>query len=202
LFVVLLSLSQFDKPAYRSMIDSLEGAARSAPTVSGRPMATRTTPRPPAPLKEDRRDALVESLRNSVSGAGMSDDVDIRRREGDIEISIRESVLFPSGIADLVTEGEALLSALVPVFANGDYALSVEGHTDAVPIASDRFPSNWELSSARASSVVRFLIGKDIDPKRLTVVGHGDTQPIAPNGTPEGRAQNRRVNFILQVPEN
>ncbi len=200
LFVVLLSLSQFDKPAYRSMIDSLQGAARSAPTVT-RPQ--KATPFPPpfrAEPESDGRDALISSLRDSVAGAGMSEDVDIRQREGGVEISIRESVLFPSGVADLVADGETLLAALAPVFATGDYALSVEGHTDAVPIASDRFPSNWELSSARASSVVRFLIGKDIDPTRLTVVGHGETQPIASNDTAEGRARNRRVNFILQVP--
>lgn len=200
LFVVLLSLSQYDKPSYRSMIDSLQGAARSAPVLKAPP---RISPLPisrPEKPAVDRRVAVISSLRDSVAGAGMSDDVDIRQLEGGVEISIRETVLFPSGVADLVTNGEVLLAALSPVFAKGDYALSVEGHTDAVPIASDRFPSNWELSSARASSVVRFLIGKGIDPTRLTVVGHGETQPIATNDTAEGRARNRRVNFILQVP--
>ena len=75
--------------------------------------------------------------------------------------------------------------------------LLVEGHTDSVPITTERFPSNWELSGSRAAAVLRYLIGLGIDPKRLTCVGLADSYPIANNDTKQGRAANRRVEFVL-----
>ena len=91
------------------------------------------------------------------------------------------------------------LPDLATAFAEQPYNLSVEGHTDNVPIQTARFPSNWELSSARAAMVTRRLIELGVPADRIRAIGYGDTRPRADNGTPEGRARNRRVAFVLQA---
>ena len=87
------------------------------------------------------------------------------------------------------------------MLADNEYAIEVEGHTDNAPISTARFPSNWELSSARASSVVRLFIEQGIVAKRLRAVGAADNQPVLPNDTAEGRARNRRVTITVLTPE-
>jgi chemotaxis protein MotB len=76
--------------------------------------------------------------------------------------------------------------------------VTVEGHTDTIPISTPSFPSNWELSAVRASSVVRLFVGSGVDPRRLTAAGYGDQRPIADNSVPEGRARNRRVTILIE----
>lgn len=93
-----------------------------------------------------------------------------------------------------------MLQQLVPVFNSSQHNVVVVGHTDSVPISSARFPSNWELSSARAGSVVRYLQANGVDGRRLRAVGYADTQPLADNASAEGRARNRRVELVLEAP--
>ncbi|TAL03262.1 MAG: hypothetical protein EPO08_04750 [Rhodospirillaceae bacterium] len=121
--------------------------------------------------------------------------------EGDgIRVSIPDPIIFGTGVSDVDPRGMAVLRALVPILAAGDYAIAVEGHTDNTPVlAADRYPSNWELSAGRAATIVRFLIGSGIDPKRLEAAGYADTRPIMSNSTEAGRAQNRRVTFLLRL---
>ncbi|MFQ5717156.1 MAG: flagellar motor protein MotB [Nitrospinales bacterium] len=76
--------------------------------------------------------------------------------------------------------------------------MNIQGHTDDVPVATERFPTNWELSAARATAVLRFFIDKGIEPKRLTATGYADIFPLFSNDTEQGRAQNRRVEFVLE----
>jgi chemotaxis protein MotB len=92
-----------------------------------------------------------------------------------------------------------VLDRLVPVLNARRTPIAVEGHTDDVPIKTARFPSNWELSSARASTVVRQLQSAGVAPSRLRAVGFGETRPVAGNHTPEGRAKNRRVVLVLSA---
>jgi chemotaxis protein MotB len=112
---------------------------------------------------------------------------------------LTDSLLFPSGSATLESAGQPLLSEIAALL-NIDHVhpIAVEGNTDDVPITGGAFPSNWELSTARASSVVRFLIGRDVDPQRLSAIGYADQRPIATNSTAAGRALNRRVEIVLQ----
>jgi chemotaxis protein MotB len=108
-------------------------------------------------------------------------------------------VLFPSGSAELGQDSGALLLATNEVLRTVDNAIDIEGHTDDVP-AGGRFISNWELSSARASAVVRWIIARDQVPaSRLAAVGMADTRPVAPNDTEEGRQLNRRVEVVVSV---
>ncbi len=119
-------------------------------------------------------------------------------RRGLVVRVLTDSLLFPSGSAALDSQGQPLLSE-VATLLNVDqvHPIEVEGNTDNVPITGP-FASNWELSTARASTVVRFLIGRGIDPQRLSATGYADQRPIATNSTPAGRALNRRVEIVLQ----
>ncbi len=112
---------------------------------------------------------------------------------------LTDSLLFPSGSAALESAGQPLLSEIAALL-NIDHVhpIAVEGNTDDVPITGGAFPSNWELSTARASSVVRFLIAKGVDSQRLSATGYAEQRPIATNSTPAGRALNRRVEIVLQ----
>jgi chemotaxis protein MotB len=112
---------------------------------------------------------------------------------------LTDSLLFPSGKATLDPQGQPLLSEIAALL-NVDqvHPIAVEGNTDDVPISGGAFPSNWELSTARASTVVRFLIAREVAGQRLSAVGYADLRPIASNATPQGRALNRRVEIVLQ----
>ncbi|MEZ4288130.1 MAG: OmpA family protein [Polyangiales bacterium] len=113
-------------------------------------------------------------------------------------VELREAVLFPSGKAELSKEGAAVIAELGPVLSSIDKReFQVGGHTDNVPIQTAQFPSNWELSSARAIVVLKLLIESGMAPTRLSGAAYADTQPVATNDTAEGRAQNRRIEIAL-----
>nr|WP_163503733.1 OmpA family protein [Halomonas socia] len=99
--------------------------------------------------------------------------------------------------ADLTGDGRRVLDGLLGMLKTFDGRISVEGHTDDVPIATPRFPSNWELSGAHAIAVVRHLQEQEVPESRLRAIGYADTQPLESNATPEGRAANRRVELVL-----
>jgi chemotaxis protein MotB len=114
-----------------------------------------------------------------------------------ISVEINASVLFAPGEAKLTPESGQALNAVAQILKNDSHAIQVEGHTDSVPINTPVFPSNWELSSVRASSVVRLFIANGIPEARLTAVGYGANFPVASNETPEGRLRNRRVEVMI-----
>ncbi len=125
------------------------------------------------------------------------DQLDLIVHEDSISFRFDDDVLFSVGQAELQPAGRAAINQLLPILRATDARMSVEGHTDNVPISTAQFPSNWELSAARASSVVRHLIGQGIPPYRMRAIGYGETEPIARNDTPEGRARNRRVEVTI-----
>ena len=116
-----------------------------------------------------------------------------------ITVEINASVLFPAGEAQLQSAAVKALRAVAEVAAPAEFPITVEGHTDPTPIATLQFPSNWELSGARASSVVRLFIDAGVDPQRLTATGYGEQRPVASNETAEGRARNRRVTILIEA---
>lgn len=135
-----------------------------------------------------------------------SKDVTISQLQGKLTVNILDRILFDSGEAVLKAPGEAVLQKIAGILAQHP-ALNIHviGHTDNVPIrasARSRFPSNWELSTARALAAVRFLTEKaGVDPRRLGAVGYGEFRPLADNSTPEGRAQNRRIAISILADE-
>ncbi|AKJ95099.1 flagellar motor protein MotB [Thioalkalivibrio versutus] len=125
--------------------------------------------------------------------------VDVVEQPGRMELRIRDDILFGTAEADLRPDGQSLLQDLLPILEDHPGTITVEGHTDNIPIATERFPSNWELSSIRASGVVRYLVARELDAAQLRAVGLADTRPVADNANPEGRAANRRVSLMLET---
>lgn len=113
-------------------------------------------------------------------------------------VELAENILFDSGRSDLKAEGKTALTEVASVLASiSGREFQVTGHTDNVPIKSTKFPSNWELSTGRAVTVTRFLAENGVPSERVSAAGFAETQPVASNDTPEGRAQNRRIEIVL-----
>jgi chemotaxis protein MotB len=121
----------------------------------------------------------------------------VRRTDFWIEVEIRTDILFPSGSAQLEPYAADVIERLARTLAPFPNPIRVEGHTDNVPIRTVAFYSNWELSAARAGSVVRVLSSQGVDPNRLAVIGYGQQRPIQSNDTPQGRNANRRVVVVI-----
>ncbi len=133
-----------------------------------------------------------------------SKDVTISELQGKLTVNILDRILFDSGEADLKPEGQEVLQQIAGILSKyPNRQIHVIGHTDNVPIRGGRrFPSNWELSSARALAAVRFLSEKaGVDAHRLAAVGFGEFHPVADNATPEGRAKNRRIALVVMPEE-
>lgn len=145
--------------------------------------------------------AEFTEINNQLDGAFgdlIRDDLlTVRGNEEWLEVELKSSLLFTSGGSDLSNEALELLSAIAEILQNQDNPVRVEGFTDNQPINTLQFPSNWELSAARASSVVQLFIEEGINPGRLAAIGYGEHQPIADNANEEGRAANRRVVLMI-----
>ncbi|MBI1735496.1 MAG: OmpA family protein [Candidatus Rokubacteria bacterium] len=143
---------------------------------------------------------LLAALREEIT----EQDVALRRAREGVAVSIVDRVLFPSGQATLTADGRAVIDKVADVLATMPARrIVVEGHTDDVPIGPDlraRFSSNWELSTARATEVVRELAGRGVPRLALAAVGRADTRPVASNDTEAGRHRNRRIEIILSEP--
>lgn len=151
-------------------------------------------------LEAEQRDLSVAEamIRDSAAVAGFADSVSFRREDRGLVVSIvSDDVLFAAGSAELRADGTAALDVLAQVLRELPNKISIEGHTDDVPISSGRFPSNWELSTARSSVVLRHLVDHGMDPERLVAGGYAEQRPLESNATPEGRARNRRVDIAV-----
>ncbi len=137
----------------------------------------------------------------SLGLADLGDDIDVIVNAQSVSFRISAELLFASGQADLTQTGPAVLDRLGAALGRHAHALSIEGHTDLIPIQNGRFASNWELSTARATSVLRYLVRRGIAAERLRAVGYAHTRPLASNDTPQGRAANRRVELIMDMPQ-
>lgn len=143
-----------------------------------------------------------KSLEQEMRSALESKDITISELQGKLTVNILDRILFDSGEAEIKPQGMQVLRQLAGVLKQyPSRQVHVIGHTDNVPIRAssrNRFPSNWELSTARATAAVRFLCEQaGIDPRRLGSVGYGEFHPVAENATPEGRAQNRRIAIVI-----
>ena len=152
--------------------------------------------------REESAEELKEKLSVTMEEEIKTDGVSVERLGDEVIIRFPSEIAFPSGSGSLNADFEQVLDRLAPTLKKTPGELVVSGHTDNVPVLSGVFQSNWDLSASRATSVVhRFLFEHQIDPKRITVQGYGDSRPIATNDTPEGRKQNRRVEVTIISPE-
>ena len=139
--------------------------------------------------------SMLKQLKSMIDSGKLK----VRIVRGKMVIELPEAVLFPSGSAKLKKEGVRVLAELGPVLASlKDRMFQVGGHTDNKPIRTKRFPSNWELSGARAIDVTKLLVEYGVPGTRVSAAAYAATQPVADNGTKEGRALNRRIEIALQ----
>lgn len=149
-----------------------------------------------------REVSLFEDIKNFTGTSGQKENIATRILHGKIIVSIKGKALFPSGSAALNTTAVLIFDELIQILEDyPDYNINIKGHTDNIPIATGMFPSNWELSAVRATTVLKYLITRGISPQRLTATGYGDVMPLVPNTSEENRAQNRRVEFVLEKKE-
>ena len=121
----------------------------------------------------------------------------IERTPSWVEVEIKADILFPSGSAEIEASAMTVLDRVAVILAERPYPIRIEGHTDTRPIKTSQFPSNWELSAARAARIVRLFEGHGIGSGRMVVAGLGENQPLSDNATQEGRNRNRRVTIVI-----
>jgi chemotaxis protein MotB len=224
-FVVMYAMSSVNEGKYRVLSDSLVAAFNGAPKTfepiqvgekqvgPGADLAI-SLPRPPisgqpqravqpivlAQHGQQQRDELAgvaDEVEQSMSDLIDRELVTVRRHGKWVEVEIRTDILFPSGVATLSSPAEEVLQQLADTLKPFPNSIRVEGHTDNRPINTAAFPSNWELSAARAASVVHLFTRAGIDPARLAVIGLGENRPSQSNATAEGRNANRRVLLVI-----
>ena len=140
---------------------------------------------------------MIEKMKSEIAEG----QVTITELQGKLTVNMVDAILFDSGKADIKPEGRQILQKVADVISQvEDKAIRVEGHTDNVKIGgalTRAFPSNWELSAARATNVARYLQRLGVDPALLSAVAYGEYRPVSENDTPEGRAKNRRIEIVL-----
>lgn len=147
-----------------------------------------------AQARLDQLRTMLSKFKKLIEGGKLN----VRVRNGKLMLELPSAILFPSGKAGLSDEGKATLAEVAGVLKDiRKREFQVAGHTDNVPINSPRFPSNWELSTARAVSVVKFLQDEGMQPKNLSAAGYSEYMPAASNDTQTGKAQNRRIEIVL-----
>jgi chemotaxis protein MotB len=145
--------------------------------------------------------SLSKTLGDFAKEKGLDGKIQIRSDSNSITISLADNLLFDSGSADLKPGSQEVLSEVAAALAGLPNEIRIEGHTDNIPVNSADFPTNWELSTARATRVLRFIIDADqFKPGQLYAAGYADTRPVADNSTPEGRALNRRADIVIVYP--
>ncbi len=223
-FVVMYSISSVNEGKYRVLSDSITSAFD--PSQEGISVQLESPLKPPiidhGIMINNQRPVVIsnnypstlrqlqDSKRSKTSLRGMSVRLEdnlsslidknlVRVKNYDlwIEVEIKSSILFSSGSSDLSGESRPILEEISKVLGQYKNQIQVEGFTDNIPIITEVFPSNWELSASRAASVVHLLSKAGIDPVRLSAVGYGEFRPIASNGTASGRSKNRRINIII-----
>jgi chemotaxis protein MotB len=213
--VVMYSISSVNEAKYKIFSNSLSiaftnqtSSASDVVLVNKQEQILKTlVDRRTARLGEQQRKIQLQmkTVANGLSavmatmiGQGL---VSVNQTKRGVVIDISASSLFRAGEAELQPAAAEVLHQVAMVLSNVDQPIEVEGHTDDVPIKTPLFPSNWELSAARASSVVRMLNEHGVPERRLSAVGMASNQPIVPNDSPESRAKNRRVSITILSPD-
>jgi chemotaxis protein MotB len=202
-FLMLLSFASMDLKKFNRMLGSVQtalGAQTTRPGIGAVPspaaglLAGIGEAQAPPPAEETL--SIVQALFEDLG-----DGAEVFQGDGGVTVRFEGKVLFEPGSADFKPEAHRILDRVAVLLRKYTFDLHILGHTDSVPIETSRYPSNWELSAARASAALRQLASSGASPQRLVAVGLADSRPIAGNDTPEGRARNRRVEFAFRKPE-
>ena len=208
-FVVMYSISSINEGKYKVISQALIGvfndtdrSLKPIPIGEERPRTTmpeasQVEESPPSEAPVDPLEAIAQGMRDAFGDMIMSDQMTVRGNELWVEIELNSSLLFASADALPSDQAFTIIDKVALILKPFENPIHVEGFTDNFPISTAQYPTNWELSSARASSIVRMLAMQGVNPQRLASVGYGEFQPVANNATVEGRARNRRVVLVV-----
>ncbi|MDP2324397.1 MAG: OmpA family protein, partial [Gammaproteobacteria bacterium] len=224
-FVVMYAVSSINEGKYRVLSDSLTAAfdgtpMTTAPIEIGDKISkakmddTLAGINPNQAMKFEEKEAaekkaaddaalqiqlrdMTDDLQNAMQQLIEQDMIRVERAPSWVEVEIKADILFPSGSAEIETAAIEILERLAVILAARPYPVRIEGHTDNRPIKTAQFPSNWELSAARAARIVRLFEQRGITPSRMVVAGMGEIRPLADNDTVDGRNHNRRVALVI-----
>jgi chemotaxis protein MotB len=206
-FVVMYSISSINEGKYKVLSDSMEGIFKQPersimpiPIGSERfkgeadaadmDVSTDTN-------RQDPLDSIAEQVRDQFDGLLGDGQLYVRANEMWLELELSSGLLFPSGDAIPHQNAFDIIEKISSILAPFENPIQVEGFTDNLPISTAQYPTNWELSAARAASIVRMLVMDGVQPERLAAVGYGEFQPIVENTDAVGRARNRRVVLVI-----
>jgi chemotaxis protein MotB len=218
-FVLLLSFSQLDLVKFRAMSKSIQEALGVTSQTSAGIFNNNSNPidfdtvnynstanmdlngsgQDKVVVKEiDAHEQMAKDIAKVVAEMGLEDTVTVKSSSRGVLMQVEGQVFFEAGQAELKDASHPFLDEIARIIKASPYHVAIEGHTDDTPIHTARFPSNWELSTTRAISALRYLVDRgEVDPRRLSSAGFADTRPIVPNDTAEHQRQNRRVEFVL-----
>jgi chemotaxis protein MotB len=197
-FVVLYSAAQVDKRRSAQVASAIQTAfhrngSLPPPVINGGSPQSPTAP----PTSDEQEAALKKQIEQTLAAEIGNGDVAVRSSPEGLVISLREVGFFDSGSAEIKASSAAAFAQLAEILRNNGSDIRIEGHTDNVPIHNSHFSSNWDLSTARATATIRLLIRYKLNPARMSAAGYAEFHPIAGNDTPEGRANNRRVDIVV-----
>ncbi|MBC7084086.1 MAG: chemotaxis protein MotB [Bacillota bacterium] len=203
-FVLLFAFSSIDAIKFRQAVISLQGALG---VLTGGPQLLNPgempVPKPPTDLRpsgksEVELEGVKQEFQSFLKDQALADDVHLEITERGLVVSFMDKVLFDLGQADLRPEARRVLSEVAVILRKIPNDIRIEGHTCDLPIRTPKFPSNWELSTARACTVLRYFIeAAGLAPDRFTAMGYGEYRPKVPNTSEANRALNRRVDIVI-----
>jgi len=205
-FVLLYTLSFFEKEKYKRTIETIKIRVESNENLIGlmelmeipESVDTQITIEDITGLRS-RDKSLFENITKFGRSSRQNKNISTRILDGKIIVSIKGKALFNSGSASLNSTAVSIFDEIILILTDyPEYNINIKGHTDNSPISTAIFPSNWELSAVRATTVLKYLISKGVRPQRLTATGYGEIMPLVPNTSEENKAQNRRVEFVLE----
>ncbi len=210
-FVLLFAMSTTQQETYKELVQSLRSAlgAQAVPEAGTREGLTMHAVPSEEPTENQQIDELggmiekemeeiVSEVRELVLFNKLGGEVSVTKTEEGIVITMSDLLLFSEGGTKLSDKGYDILKKVAEVLSKLAYHVKIKGHTDSSPIASAVYPSNWELSSARASMVVRLLVDNGVPPQYISAEGYAHYHPVATNDTAKGRALNRRVEIVYE----
>jgi chemotaxis protein MotB len=206
-FVVMYSISSVNEGKYKVLSDSMEGIFKQAErSITPIPIGDERVKgqadaegdgESAGGLTQDPLESIAEQIREQFDGLLGDGQLYVRANEMWLELELSSSLLFPSGDAIPHQNAFDIIEKISGILAPFENPIQVEGFTDNLPISTAQYPTNWELSAARAASIVRMLVMDGVEPERLAAVGYGEFQPVVENTDAAGRARNRRVVLVI-----
>lgn len=199
-FILILSYSTIELEKFKGAMSSMKGALGVLPEMGSAVPKNNRSLRDRLTNQEQGLSQQVKELQKSLENTDFEGMINVEITGEGVHFRLGDKLLFDLGQANIKPRALPILKKIAGIIKEGEYKeILVEGHTDNIPIHTKQFPSNWELSTARAMSVVRYLhFVEGIPGSKLAAVGHGEFRPLVPNNSPENRAKNRRVEIFVK----